>query len=137
MPAADRSTLALASWLRSLPDEQLAALIEAREVRESAIKDWFDLAESLLSADSIQRALAQRDAAGLEPARRLGLAFEEAEVPAAVAAALPELDDSLQPAALVPVPTSDRRFTDRVAAEHAYRTTGAVVELVAGLQREP
>lgn len=140
--------LALAGWLRSLPDERLAALIDAREVRESSVKDWFDLAEALLSADSIKKALARldrttlsalrsRDPSALGQAYELGLAFGDAEVPDAVAAVVPELDDSSQPAALVPVPTSDRRFTDRVAAEHAYRTTGAVVELVIALHREP
>lgn len=149
MPGADESTLALASWLRALSDDELEALVAARELRTSAIKDWFDLAEALLGADSIAKALARLDratltaiaagdaaAADLAPARQLGLVFDGV-VPAAVQAAVPDLGPADPPAALVPVAFADQRFTDRVAAERAFQTTDAVGELLAALERGP
>lgn len=61
MPATSDSALALASQLRALSDEELASLITARELRDTGIKDFFDLAEALLDPTSIQLALARLD----------------------------------------------------------------------------
>lgn len=145
MRGADESALGLAGWLRSLPDDHLAALLGARELRASTIKDWFDLAEALLRPESVAGALARLDRGTLialrrgetpEEAERLGLAHD-GTVPPVVVGAIPVLDDGAAPAALVPVPQVDQRFTDRVAAERAYATTTAVVELLDVLHREP
>src|SRR6186713_2062870 len=97
MPAASESTLALASHLRTLPDEELAHLIAVREVREHGIRDFFDLADSLLTPESVSRALARLDrhtlialasgtdsgvdAAALAPAIAAGLVVADHEVP--------------------------------------------------------
>ncbi|AYF97393.1 helicase-associated domain-containing protein [Protaetiibacter intestinalis] len=55
------SALALAAWLRALDDDALTALLHARPVRESGIRDRFDLAEALLEPASIQAVLAHLD----------------------------------------------------------------------------
>jgi hypothetical protein len=65
MPAADESALALAGQLRSLTDDDLAELLGAREVRATGIRDFFDLADALLDADSIEHALCRLDRATL------------------------------------------------------------------------
>lgn len=155
MPASSDTALALAGQLRSLSDGQLAELLRDREVRGPGIRDFFDLADALLDPDSIQLALGRLDrptlaslAAGGTPAAavRLALASETA-VHAPVAerlAAWPQLGlpgrDALAsdppPAALAPVSRTDARFTDTVAAERAFATTGSVAELLAALQHE-
>ncbi len=61
MPATSDSALALAGHLRALTDAELSALLSAREIRESGIKDFFDLAEALLDATSVQLALGRLD----------------------------------------------------------------------------
>lgn len=61
MPATSESALSLAGRLRSLPDAEIAALLGAREIRESGIHDFFDLAEALLDATSVQHALGRLD----------------------------------------------------------------------------
>lgn len=61
MPATNDSALALAGQLRSLSDAELADLLGARELRESGIRDFFDLAEALLDPDSVQHALGRLD----------------------------------------------------------------------------
>ncbi|MFT4030285.1 MAG: helicase-associated domain-containing protein [Protaetiibacter sp.] len=69
------SALALAAWLRALDDDALAALLTARPVRESGIRDVFDLADALLEGSSIQAALAHLDRpalAGLAAVTLLG-----------------------------------------------------------------
>jgi hypothetical protein len=57
MPAGNDSAVALAAQLRALPDDQLAELLEAREIHEPGIRDFFDLVEALLDPTSIQHAL--------------------------------------------------------------------------------
>ena len=151
MPAASESALALAGHLRSMPDEQLAHLIAVREVREHGIRDFFDLADYLLTPESVSRALARmdrhtlialtnnsnQDAVALRPARDLGLVVgDDVEVPDVVRQALPNLDADA-PATLAPVSHIEPAFTDRTAADHAFTTTAAVAELVSELQREP
>lgn len=62
MPASNStSALALAGQLRALPDRELAALLTDRDIRENSIKDFFDLAEALLDAGSVQKALGRLD----------------------------------------------------------------------------
>jgi len=61
MPASNESSLDLAAQLRLLSDAQLAELLGAREVREQGIRDFFDLADALLDAISIQHALGRLD----------------------------------------------------------------------------
>lgn len=65
MPATSESALSLAGRLRSLPDAELAALLGAREIRESGIRDFFDLAEALLDPASVQHALGRLDRSSL------------------------------------------------------------------------
>lgn len=155
MPPSSESARALAGQLRQLSDEQLAALLGAREVRESGIRDFFDLAEALLEPNSIQKALARLDrsmlatlaAHGTDPElTRLAL-VTELGVPEPVLArliawpamGLPSPDELLSvpaPAALARVRQVDPHFIDRVAAEHAFGTTTAVSELLSELQHE-
>ena len=61
MPPSNDTALAFAGHLRSLTDERLIALLAARELRETGIKDFFDLADALLDPASIQQALARLD----------------------------------------------------------------------------
>ena len=188
MTASSDTALAFAGHLRSLSDPELVALLGARELRESGIKDFFDLADALLDPASIQQALSRLDrptlaviatvgelgsttstdaAAHLKQAGadasaiaalpdhltaavHLALAIEVAgtfTIPAAVVEQLrewPDLDlPSRQeliadppPTPLAPVSQVDARFTDTVAAERAFGTTTAIVELVSELQHE-
>jgi hypothetical protein len=188
MPASNDTALAFAGHLRSLSDDELISLLGARELRETGIKDFFDLADALLDPASVQQALARLDrpslavlaivgelgsatipdatarlaAAGadaaalaalpehLDAAVRLALAIRHEDtvtVPPAVtqqlaewpALGLPspqELISEPPPTPLAPVSQIDARFTDTVAAERAFATTTAIVELVAELQHE-
>jgi hypothetical protein len=188
MPASNDTALAFAGHLRSLTDDDLIALLGARELRETGIKDFFDLADALLDPASVQQALARLDrpslaalatvgelgpttlpdaaarleAAGADPAAlaalpehlaaavRLALVIDSSGtlvVPPAVtqqlrewpALGLPsrqELIAESAPTPLAPVSGVDARFVDTVAAEKAFATTTAIVELVAELQHE-
>ncbi|WP_309713653.1 helicase-associated domain-containing protein [Pseudolysinimonas sp.] len=59
--AASGSALALAARLRALDDAALARLVTQRGVRDSGIRDFFDLAEALLDRTSVQSALERLD----------------------------------------------------------------------------
>jgi hypothetical protein len=59
--AASGSALALAARLRALDDDALARLVAERAVRDSGIRDFFDLAEALLDRTSVQAALERLD----------------------------------------------------------------------------
>jgi len=61
MPASNDTALAFAGHLRTLTDAQLIELLGARELRETGIKDFFDLADALLDPDSVQQGLARLD----------------------------------------------------------------------------
>ncbi|MDO7883420.1 helicase-associated domain-containing protein [Antiquaquibacter soli] len=61
MPAASDSALLLAGQLRQRSDDDLAALLAAREVRATGIRDFFDLADALLEPSSVQAALSRLD----------------------------------------------------------------------------
>jgi len=158
MPSSTSSALALAGRLRELDDAALGALLRAREIgggRDSSIKDFFDLAERLLSRESVQAALARLDRPTLlslfgtaaPSAVQLALADLDATAYDTVAATLaawptiglPSESELAQPApaALEPVSTADARFTDHAAAERAFGTTIAVLEIVAELWRSP
>lgn len=80
MPASNESALVLAGQLRTLDDAELTELLRAREVRESGIRDFFDLADALSDASSIQRALARLDRptlAALATVAELGATTEQ------------------------------------------------------------
>ncbi len=55
------TVLALATRLRAMSDDALLAVLHARAVPANGISDVFDLADSLLSPDSVQRALERLD----------------------------------------------------------------------------
>lgn len=59
MAASSPSTLSLAGRLRTLGDTQLAELITARGIRDTGIRDFFDLADALLDPTGIQHGLAR------------------------------------------------------------------------------
>ncbi len=65
MVATSGSALALAGRLRALDDAELTRLVTARAVRESGIRDFFDLAEALLDRTSVQAALQRLDRGAL------------------------------------------------------------------------
>lgn len=54
------TSLTLAKRLRALPDEQLNALVTSRLVTTAGLRDFFDVADALLSPDSIAGALARQ-----------------------------------------------------------------------------
>lgn len=178
------TTLALAARLRALPETELVTALHARTYRRAGIADFFDLAEALLDAESLQRAFAGLDRTRLAALALLGsrgpldaaaLARAYAEHPATAAltereaaTALRELAAGLiahpgpegytaydavtsqlaqtistdailsvpPPPALAPVPDTEQRFTDRLAAERAFEAVAAVSELLAALGRE-
>ena len=72
MPASNDTALAFAGTLRALTDEQLVALLAARDVREAGIKDFFDLADALLDPASVQQALSRLDRATLAAIATVG-----------------------------------------------------------------
>ncbi len=187
MPASSESTLSLAGRLRDLGDTELVALLTLREVRDVRVRDFFDLADALLDAASIQKSLSGLDRATLAAVAALGsgdAGASTAEVAARIvglepsvdtvetslttafglalldragerwvpygavveqlatwpANGLPSLDELLgesAPASLMPVSSSDTRFIDHAAGEHAFNATNAVAALLAELQREP
>lgn len=169
----------------------LASLLHDRTYRRTGVADFFDLADALFDADSLQRALAPLDrihlaalvvlaraatpltadevsallaaqpatagvardsvAAALddlatellvEPAEGAAFAVYDAvtaQLDAWPAQQLPPADELLHtppPPALAPVPDTERRFTDRLAAERAFESVAAVSELLAELGRE-
>ncbi|MBB2969369.1 helicase-associated domain-containing protein [Leifsonia aquatica] len=197
------TTLALAARLRALRDDALISSLHRRSIRRAGVSDFFDLAEALLDAESVQRALVGLDRTRLAVLIALGraeapltaeaiaaqLAAEPATagltVPAVESAVealgglllaqpaasegtddddqeagprgftgydavyarltawpeadLPSPDDLLHtapPPALAPVPDTERRFTDRLAADRAFDAVVAVSELLAELSRE-
>ncbi len=150
MPPTNRSALALAGRLRSMGDDTLVELLRAREVRDSGIKDFFDLADRLLDRANVQLALSKLDrhaliALGSQPADAavlddLALAVD-GEAYDAVAEVLGSWPTALlegaEPAALAPVSQVDTALTDRAAAERAFATTFAVLEVVEELRRQP
>jgi Helicase conserved C-terminal domain len=78
MTASSTSTLSLAGRLRDLGDPELVSLLTLREVRDSRVRDFFDLADALLDPASVQRALAGLDRSTLAAIASLGTASESA-----------------------------------------------------------
>jgi hypothetical protein len=193
MPSSS-SAFALASSLRARSDDELAALIRLREVRETGINDFFDLAEKLLDRPSVQAMLGQLDrrvlltltvvaqlSAGgtvvpvadvtarirsidhpealafpstlemrLQRLADLGLiaydaigvmAYESvADLLAAwPAQKLPTLDTLIadMPEELGAPGIVNQDATDSLAAEHAFGTSMAVIEMIAALAHDP
>ena len=150
MPPTNRTALALAGRLRSMGDEPLIDLLRAREVRDIGIKDFFDLADRLLDHANVQLALSKLDRYAL-----LSLGSERADAPvldrlalavdgeaydavAEVLAAWPtSMLEGPEPAALTPVSLADTALTDHAAAERAFATTFAVLEVIEELRRQP
>jgi hypothetical protein len=150
MPPAKRSALALAAQLRGMADEELIALLRSREIRDSGIRDFFDLADRLLERSNVQLALSKLDRHAL-----LNLKSERADSAAltdlalavdghpydAVAELLASwpagLLEGSEPAALAPVSQVDIAVIDRAAAERAFATTFSVLELLDELGRQP
>jgi len=187
------TTLALAARLRELDDAALVEALRRRTYRRTGVSDFFDLADALLDADSVQRALLPLDRTQLAALVILGRASDPLTVEeaadrlsaepatagvsgASVARAIEELSGSLlvhptgeeplrfaaydavtaqlegwpalglpspdvllrtaPPPALAPVPDTERRFTDRLAAERAFEAVTAVSELLPELGRE-
>jgi hypothetical protein len=95
MPASNTSTLSLAGRLRDLGDDKLVALLTAREIRDVRVHDYFDLADALLDAASIQKALSGLDRTTLAAIATLGARAEGATT-AELAAALESLDPDAQ-----------------------------------------
>ncbi|MEO8528916.1 MAG: helicase-associated domain-containing protein, partial [Pseudolysinimonas sp.] len=81
--AASGSALALAARLRALDDGALARLVTQRLVRESGIRDFFDLAEALLDRSSVQAALERLDRGTLALLAVAGELAESAGAPTA------------------------------------------------------
>jgi hypothetical protein len=75
------STLALALRLRDLDDDDVRSIITARTVDPRHITDLFDLAEALLSPNSIQSALARLDRTTLAAAAALASSASPATIP--------------------------------------------------------
>lgn len=154
MPPSTSSALALAGRLRSLDDGSLGDLLRNREVSAAGIKNFFDLAERLLSSDSIQLSLARLDrptllalATGGIDLSALALTDVDGVAYDAVTATLggwpaiglPSVSELAEPAppALAPVSSTDTHFTDHAAAERAFATTTAALEVLGELWHAP
>lgn len=66
------TTLALAARLRELDDAELVSALHRRTYRRTGVSDFFDLADALLDADSLQRALTPLDRTRLAALVALG-----------------------------------------------------------------
>ena len=81
MPASSDSALLLAGQLRSSNDETLRELLDARAVKPTGVRDFFDLADALLDVTSVEAALSRLDRptlATLAVLAELGSATSEA-----------------------------------------------------------
>jgi hypothetical protein len=93
MPTSSTSTLSLAGRLRDLGDDELVALLTLREVRDARIRDFFDLADALLDAASIEGAVSTLDRMTLAAIGAVGeLGAALGATSATVAARIFELD---------------------------------------------
>jgi hypothetical protein len=61
MATSNDAALALAARLRALEDVELITLLRARGIRDSGIRDYFDLADRLRDPQSIHAALENLD----------------------------------------------------------------------------
>ncbi|TFC14259.1 hypothetical protein E3O19_11415 [Cryobacterium algoritolerans] len=100
--------LMLASRLRALDDAALRRTLEIRAVSATGIRDFFDLAETLLEPDAVQRALVQLDRATvavLAVAGQLSIVTDPDSAPPEPT--LAELAERLSELAGSPVPETD------------------------------
>ncbi|SMQ71870.1 helicase-associated domain-containing protein [Agreia sp. VKM Ac-1783] len=156
-------TLALAGRLQLLDDDALVALVSTRLNDARGIKDFFDLADRLLDAASVDAALAtlprrtlaalahpsaEADPADLEPAARLFLTDGQTPGRAldAVTRVLESWPDRGLPSAeqLADEPAPEdtdlapqRDTSDRMAAERAFTATAGIAELLHELRATP
>ena len=156
-------TLALAGRLQHLGDDDLVALVTTRLHDARGIKDFFDLADRLLDAASIEAALAgltrptlaalahpdaPADQAVIEPATRLFLTTAgqpDVALPAVIAVleAWPTrgLPSAEELAGDEPPADTDRsqpqENSDRMAAERAFTATAGIAELIHELRSVP
>lgn len=154
MPRSPSSALALAGRLRSLDDGPLGDLLRAREVNGTGVRDFFDLAERLLSRESVQACLSRLDrptllalSSGTADLSALALTDPDGVAYDTVAATLsgwpaiglPSAAELAEPApaALAPVSSTDTHFTDHAAAERAFATTSAAMEVLGELWHAP
>ena len=98
--------LSLATRLRAMDDESLRLAIAARPVSATGIRDFFDLAESLLDPASVQAALMHLDRATLAVLAVAGEPHADQLAEGAVA-------DAAADAAALPGPTIEE-LTDRL-----------------------
>ena len=143
---------ALATWLAGRPDDALAETLAARGVPASAAwHDFFDAAEALLDAASVDRALVRLPRSALADlaapsatdARLAQLALvNDAGVPyASVSERVADLR-SRQPAAFTAAPVSpapapaDERHT-AAAAERAFTTAGSLADVLLACLHAP
>ena len=93
-------TLALAGRLQSESDAALSRLLNGRHLAKRDLRDFFDLADALLTPESIQDALSGLDRATLASIARGGVPAADAPAPlqaAFEAMLLAEVDGLLQP----------------------------------------
>ncbi|PPF78987.1 hypothetical protein C5B96_13660 [Subtercola sp. Z020] len=93
-------TLALAGRLQSQSDDALIRLLNRRQLSARDLRDFFDLADALLKADSIQDALSHLDRPTLALVARGGIPLADAGddlLAARDAMLLAEVDGILQP----------------------------------------
>ena len=77
------NTLALASRLRSMSDNELADAMRVRGIAGTGIKDFFDLAEAFLGSASIQQMLTRLERETLAVLAVVGALAEDGEQPTA------------------------------------------------------
>src|SRR3712207_1238606 len=124
----------LASWLRTLSDEQLGALLAARpDVARPAPSDVVALASRLAVPVSVDRALDELDAATLQVLDVVLLAPTDGLAPDDLVAALPEMPDDVLTGALERLTTRALLWGDDVL--HAPDPVRRAVRYPAGLGR--
>ncbi|MCH6230129.1 helicase-associated domain-containing protein [Microbacterium sp. CFH 31415] len=144
---------ALATWLAGRPDAALAETLAARGVAPSAAwHDFFDAAESLLDAASVDRALVRLPRSALTglvaapsaaDARLAQLALvDDAGIPyASVSERVAELRSrepaafTAAPVAPAPVPADERHTA--AAAERAFTTAGSLADVLLACLHAP
>jgi hypothetical protein len=133
-----------------MDDERLITLLREREVRDSGVKDFFDLADRLLERANVQLALSHLDRHSL-----LALSTERADAALLDDLALAvdgEAYDAVrevlagwptdvlarpEPAALAPVSQVSAALTDHAAGERAFSATLGVLEVIEQLRSAP
>ncbi|MDQ1528814.1 MAG: hypothetical protein QOH77_604 [Actinomycetota bacterium] len=135
MPTSSTSTLSLAGRLRDLDDAELVALLTLREVRDVRLHDFFDLADSMLDAASIQKALSHLDRTTLAAIAAVGALPEfstTAEVTAKLADLAPGAEAALEAArSLALLDRTDEGWLSYTPVVDQLRTWTSLEKLVA------